>query len=184
MADSKSHFLKLKRFFLAGAAVLLSLPVSVGTGYANSDISTVSPQIIEKIQSFNPKLREDDAYHIVVSAIKWASEYQVSPALILGIIAKESSFVVKAFGKGSYGLMQIQTVWHKNKLQDALYLVGSREPTNIEANIYVGARIFKDCEKRYLRLERALKCYNGNLSPRSTYARDVITLKKQFDVYI
>lgn len=180
MADSKSHFLKLKRFFSTCLLCLALIPI----GYADSEVTQVSPQIIEKIQSFNPKLREDDAYHIVISAIKWASENQISPALILGIIAKESSFVIKAFGKGSYGLMQIQTVWHKNKLQDAFYLVGSREPMNIDANIYVGARIFKDCESKHRRLERSLKCYNGNTSPRSTYAKEVLVFKKQFDMYI
>ena len=179
MADFKGHFSKLKRFL---STCIISIFLTTPSVASNDGGISSNIQVIEKIQSFNPKLNQEDAYKILLDAVKWAGEFNISPTTILSIIAKESSFATNAFGKGSYGLMQVQLGYHRDKFKDALHLTGSKNPMDRSASIYVGARIYKDCERRYLRIERALKCYNGNFSAKSTYAKDVLRLKKQFDM--
>lgn len=63
-------------------------------------------------------------------------EYDIDPAIILGIIQKESGFNIDAIGDNgrSFGLMQIQQRWHTDRMSK----LGISNLRDAESNITVG----------------------------------------------
>ena len=90
-------------------------------------------------------------------------EYHMEPELVLAVIGQESNFNAHAIGDGgdSLGLMQVQTKWHSDVMQQ-LECDDLLDPYQ---NVTVGVTILKDLLDKGT-LEWALMAYNGG----ETYA--------------
>jgi soluble lytic murein transglycosylase-like protein len=119
-------------------------------------------EYVEYIQKSNPKVDKKDAKAIVLSALKWAYEFNLDPKLILAIAKVESNYYKHAIStSGAYGVMQVIPVWHKDKILEARKVTGNPEIFNIDTNIYLGARVIKDCLNKHGTINKALLCYSG-----------------------
>ncbi len=104
----------------------------------------------------------------------YSVRYQLSPDLILGVIAVESRFDHFAVSNaGARGLMQVMPFW-KDQLgspSDNLF--------SIETNIRYGCAIIRHYLDRYGKLSKALAAYNGSLNDR-WYPAKVFAQMKRF----
>lgn len=100
----------------------------------------------------------------------YSQRYDLSPELILSVIAVESQFDHFAISNtGARGLMQVMPFWKKK--------LGSKDDNlfEIETNIRYGCAILRMYKDRYGKLSRALAAYNGSLGntkyPARVYAQ-------------
>ena len=112
----------------------------------------------------------------------------MGPSLVLGIIARESSFNHKArSGYGATGLMQI----HAPSNQALLNEIGIRDrnpkavqkklTSGVRLNVTAGVRIYKAYEKQYGSAVKALQAYNGaKHDPAQRYAKKVLAMREDF----
>lgn len=160
----RSKWPKKVKFVLILAILLLSLTFHTNTS-ENTNISdkTWHQSYVEYVVENNPKVQQSDARSIVFAAIKWASEYNLDPKLILAIAKVESNYYKHAISSsGAYGIMQVIPVWHKDKILEARKVTGNPEIFNINTNIYLGTRVLKDCmSSTKSNLNKALLCYAG-----------------------
>lgn len=100
---------------------------------------------------------------------------ELEPALILAIVAIESSFNPFAQSPmGAQGLMQVMTRVHDDKYQ---VFGGSLAAFDPLANLRVGVQILRDCVSRFGGLNNGLRCYVGATHPEVTdggYAQKVM----------
>jgi len=104
----------------------------------------------------------------------YSKKQNLSPELILGIIAVESQFDHFAVSNvGAVGLMQVMPFWKKElgKPDDNLL--------SIETNVRYGCAIIRHYMDRYKTLDRALGAYNGSLG-RMKYPNKVYAKMKKF----
>lgn len=176
--------------FLLLALYLFSLPEPKHTAFEEqSDVTTQaeSPAVIEAhIKKVNSSVTDSDAKEIVTAAIKWAAEFQLSPALVLAVVQTESTFTKYAISHaGAFGYMQVLPKWHLDKLKHARKELGNPELFNTDTNIYVGTWILKDCMSKYRNETSALKCYSGNIGNINTdYPAKVLSNKRKIEKYI
>jgi soluble lytic murein transglycosylase-like protein len=116
---------------------------------------------------------------IVGQAFAVASREQLTPELLLAVIAVESGFRIRVVSRaGARGLMQIVPKWHPVMVRE---IGGAQALFDPEKNIRAGFRILVD----YLRalrgdLRGALLKYNGSLgNPRSRYADKVLSYQRR-----
>ena len=134
------------------------------------------------------KIAPKDAGEIVRTAAKTSKEHNIDPFLVLGIIAKESSFNKNArSGYGATGLMQVHAPSHKNLLKTmGLNTKDLKNTENvlkseIKINVTVGVQIYKQYEKQYGSRVKALQAYNGAKNDAtSKYAKNVLALRDTF----
>lgn len=104
----------------------------------------------------------------------YSVRFELSPELILGVIAVESQFDHFAISNvGARGLMQVMPFWKKK--------LGSPDDNlfEIETNIRYGCAIIRHYLDRYGKLSRALAAYNGSLG-RHKYPNKVFAQMKKF----
>jgi len=104
----------------------------------------------------------------------YSMRHDLSPELILAVIAVESQFDRFAISKaGARGLMQVMPFW-KRKL-------GSKADNlfKIETNIRYGSAILKLYLDRYRKMSSALAAYNGSLGNHK-YPNKIFAKMKQF----
>ncbi|MDX8405699.1 MAG: lytic transglycosylase domain-containing protein [Mariprofundus sp.] len=104
----------------------------------------------------------------------YSGKQQLSPELILGIIAVESQFDHFAVSNvGAVGLMQVMPFWKKElgKVDDNLL--------KIKTNVRYGCAIIRHYMDRYKTIDRALGAYNGSLG-KMKYPNKVFSKMKQF----
>lgn len=123
-------------------------------------------------------LAESQRY--VSHAIEVAKEVNLDPALILAVMAIESSFNPNAQSHaGAQGLMQVLTRVHTEKFEPYGGVVAAFVP---EANIRVGALILKACIAKAGSLEAGLRSYlgapNASTGPNS-YATKIIVEREE-----
>jgi len=103
----------------------------------------------------------------------YSQRFDLSPELILSVIAVESQFDHFAISNsGARGLMQVMPFW-KKKLglkDDNLF--------EIETNIRYGCAILRVYKDRYGKLSRALAAYNGSLGDTKYPARVYSQMKR------
>lgn len=109
---------------------------------------------------------------------RWVHLYSVrfdlSPELVLGVIAVESQFDHFAISNvGARGLMQVMPFWKKElgSAKDNLF--------EIETNVRYGCAIIRHYLNRYKKLDRALAAYNGSLGS-GKYPTKVFTQMRRF----
>jgi len=112
------------------------------------------------------------------SIARWVYIYSVrfdlSPELLLGLIAVESRFDHFAVSNvGARGLMQVMPFWKKELGQPSDNLF------EIETNIRYGSAILKHYLKRYKTERRALAAYNGSLG-KDKYPNKVFSQMRKF----
>lgn len=115
-------------------------------------------------------------------------ENDIDPAIIIAMIDKESKFDIDIIGdKGkSYGLMQIQPRWHKERMEE----LGVTDLLDPYQNVTVGIDILAELLESGESLEWALMAYNGGHSYAnrltaegrlSTYASTVIEIASELE---
>ncbi len=104
----------------------------------------------------------------------YSVRFELSPELVLGVIAVESQFDHFALSNvGARGLMQVMPFWKKE--------LGSNEDNlfEIETNLRYGCAIIRHYLNRYKKLDRALAAYNGSLGS-NRYPNKVFTMMRRF----
>jgi len=104
----------------------------------------------------------------------YSQRFDLSPELVLAVIAVESQFDHFAVSNvGARGLMQVMPFW-KNEL-------GSKTDNlfEIETNVRYGCAILHMYKDRYHGLERALAAYNGSLGSRR-YPKKIFAAMRRF----
>ena len=88
--------------------------------------------------------------------------YEVNPAVVISMIARESSFRPDVMGDGgeSYGLMQIKKKWHIARMER----LGVTDLLDPYQNVMVGIDLLAELLRYKDNLEWALMCYNGGYS--------------------
>ena len=112
--------------------------------------------------------------------------YDINPAVVISMIARESSFRSQVMGDGgeSYGLMQIKKKWHIARMER----LGVTDLLDPYQNVTVGIDYLAELLRYGDSLEWALMCYNGGYSYAdkrmasgkvSDYAKGVISMSKE-----
>jgi len=104
----------------------------------------------------------------------YSVRFELSPELVLGVIAVESQFDHFAISNvGARGLMQVMPFWKQE--------LGSPDDNlfEIETNIRYGCAIIGHYLKRYKRVDRALAAYNGSLG-QTKYPNKVFAQMRKF----
>lgn len=145
-----------------GVALLVASLTFVNNQPAPNLDNSWSHTYVSHVVEANPKVQEREARNIVYAAIKWAAEFNLDPKMLLAIAKVESNYYKYAISSsGAYGLMQIIPVWHKDKILEARKVVGNPEVFDINTNIYLGARVYKECLNKTGNMNKALLCYSG-----------------------
>jgi soluble lytic murein transglycosylase-like protein len=134
------------------------------TVWVQDIIQTIRPWVSDKSEA---KLI---AHWVYVYSVR----FDLSPELILGMIAVESQFDHFAVSNvGAIGLMQVMPFWKKE--------LGSPDDNllEIETNVRYGCAIIRHYIDRYKKLDRALAAYNGSLG-RKKYPNKVFAAMKRF----
>lgn len=112
--------------------------------------------------------------------------YELDPAVVISVIARESSFRSQVMGDGgeSYGLMQIKKKWHTARMER----LGVTDLLDPYQNVTVGIDLLAELLRYGDSLEWALMCYNGGYSYAdkriksgkiSDYAKGVISMSEE-----
>ncbi|MDX8398365.1 MAG: lytic transglycosylase domain-containing protein [Mariprofundaceae bacterium] len=128
--------------------------------------------IQQLIQQWVPNAEE--ARSIARWVYFYSVRFELSPELLLGLIATESRFDHFAVSNvGARGLMQVMPFWKKE--------LGSESDNlfEIETNIRYGSAILRHYLDRYKTLNRALGAYNGSLG-RMKYPNKVFSQMRRF----
>lgn len=120
-----------------------------------------------------------DAEKIVTSVMAEAHFNRVDRFLVLGVIAKESSFRASARShKGAKGLMQIIRKWHPKEFAG----IGRHQKLSVTQNISIGVKVLK----KYIHNNKGnvvagLQGYNGaSNDPDKRYANGVLANREHF----
>ena len=152
------------RQLLAPKAEVQLEPDFEETVWVKDIIQTIKPWVSDQSEA------ELIAHWVYVYSVR----YDLSPELILGIIAVESQFDHFAVSNvGAIGLMQVMPFWKEELgLPDDNLL-------EIETNIRYGCAIIRHYMDRYKKLSSALAAYNGSLG-RNKYPNKVFAAMKRF----
>jgi hypothetical protein len=134
------------------------------TVWVKDIIQTIKPWVP------NPDEAETIAHWVYINS----KRFNLSPELVLGLIAVESRFDHFAVSNvGAVGLMQVMPFW-KKELGSA-----SDNLLKIETNTRYGCAILRHYIDRFKTLDRALGAYNGSLG-RMKYPNLVYAKMKKF----
>ena len=188
--------------------VILCLLLTVGAsiiGYnvnkyyynPNQNLFNISPNKTEKlvkiIKTIQPKIDQGVCGLIAKSVIKYSSEYQLPPELIICIIKQESTFRLTLTSTptpkskaGCMGLMQINPLAHPEKLKK-LKIQKFSELYHIDKNIHLGCMILREYYDKSKDIQKALNRYVGGDQKYvndilSQFATIVIQDKKEIEV--
>jgi soluble lytic murein transglycosylase-like protein len=137
-------------------------------------------QAVAEYISRRYRVAEDAIANFVAIAYRAGDEHRVDPLLILAVMAIESRYnPVAESVVGARGLMQVIPKYHPEKLE----LHGGEEALlEPEANIYIGAQILREYQRRFGDTETALQVYAGAFDePTSRYANKVFAEKALLD---
>ena len=128
----------------------------------------------EVIQLYDVPLDEDLQLYIM----DLCEEANISAALVIAVIERESNFNASAVGDSgnSLGLMQIQPRWH----QERMNRLGCSDLLNPYENVAVGIDILAGLFAEYEDLAFVLMAYNGG----TNYAMNMIQNSKVSDYAI
>ncbi len=124
-----------------------------------------APSVVERQNAYARYIRRrfkvdsETASQIVKASSSAGARFRIEPALLLAIMAVESSYDPHAFNGTDVGLMQVNPHLHADKVAqvgggDALY--------EIDKNIYVGAWVLREIRNRSPSMREALLHYSGS----------------------
>lgn len=108
---------------------------------------------------------------------KMAKRYGLDSKIIKALIEEESGWISSAEGDNgeSFGLMQIQERWHKDRMKR----LGVTNLYDSEQNITVGCDILSELLNKYGNYRDALSAYNsGNIKDGRAYAERILNAAK------
>lgn len=131
-------------------------------------VSHVAPMVEEPLGITPPELREnlEEPYDVPLDLdlqnfiVDQCEIYDIDPAIVLGMIQRETQFAADTIGDGgnSYGLMQIQPRWHQERM-DKLNVTDLLNPYQ---NVVVGIDYLAELLYKYDgNMEMALMAYNA-----------------------
>lgn len=127
------------------------------------------------VQTIRPWVSDESEAEVIAHWVYvYSVRFDLSPELVLGVIAVESQFDHFAVSNvGAIGLMQVMPFWKKE--------LGSPDDNllEIETNVRYGCAIIRHYIDRYKKLSRALAAYNGSLG-RKKYPNKVFAAMKRF----
>lgn len=137
--------------------------VAVGTQQATEPTATETtptetetPVTTPSVTLYNVPLAEDLQLHI----IHLCEETHIDPAIIFGMIYRESTYNANCIGDGgeSFGLMQIQPRWHSERMER----LGCNDLLDPFQNVAVGIDYLAEMFDRYDGdIHKALVAYNA-----------------------
>lgn len=106
----------------------------------------------------------------------------IDPAMMLGLIATESSFRTNLTSSaGAQGLTQVIPKWHRAKIAKVTSGGGGKSIWHPESNIEIGAMVFQEYRAKSSSDTQALQRYNGALKDKSAkYANKVFRHAQYF----
>ena len=124
--------------------------------------------IINNIKTANKEIKNEKVIYYDIPLSKELQDYtrkicekygNVDETLVYALIKQESNFRVKALGDNgkSKGLMQIQEIWHKERMKK----LGVDSLMTAKGNIRVGIDILSEKIDKYDDLGKALTAYNA-----------------------
>ena len=124
--------------------------------------------IINKIKTANKETKTEKVIYYDIPLSKELQDYtrkiceeygNVDETLVYALIKQESNFRVEALGDNgkSKGLMQIQEIWHKERMKK----LGVDSLMTAKGNIRVGIDILSEKIDKYNDLGKALTAYNA-----------------------
>lgn len=122
------------------------------------NIDDTAEEIVEAVAYFDVPLSEDLQDHI----FKECEKHGIDPAIIVSMIKRESNYRAKVTGDSgqSYGLMQIQLKWHRDRMGK----LGVTDLLDPYQNVTVGIDYLAELIDRGKGVEWALMAYNGGPS--------------------
>ena len=109
------------------------------------------------------RVAQEPVSRLVHEAWQIAPRAKLDPALIMAVVAVESSFNPFAQSvMGAQGLMQVMRRVHDDKFEA---FGGSHAAFDPVANLKVGVQILRDCVTRFGGIEDGLRCYVGATHP-------------------
>ena len=129
-------------------------------------------------------LEKKTAEKIIASVFRHSDEHKVEPALVFGIIDRESSFRMDARSSvGAMGLMQVWPKWHQEKIKEA---AGTEDKLwEADFNIRIGTKILREyLDRSDGRLTEALARYNGSLGKNNGYPDKVLKSRERYKPYV
>lgn len=136
-------------------------------------------RVVNYIKSKNKKIDMDIARTLARSIVKESQRNNIPIEVILGLIAVESRFNPDAVGSaGEVSFWQVMPDMHHKTISHLRdnNMIQTNNLFDPTTNSVVGARILRDCIKKYGTIELGLGCYNGSQRDKKmTYARKVLS---------
>jgi soluble lytic murein transglycosylase-like protein len=153
-----------------------ALPTAVVETPLEREQRTVAESIAKRY-----RIADAAATHFVSVAYRAADQHRLDALLILAVMAIESRYnPVAESVMGAKGLMQVIPKYHQEKLFEH---GGDHALLEPEVNIYVGAQILREYQRRFGDIETALQMYAGALDePTAQYSNKVLAEKARLDV--
>lgn len=127
---------------------------------------------------FDCPLSED----LQIFIFELCEEKQIDPAIIVAMCWKESTYNPGAIGDGgsSYGIMQVQPRWHRERMER----LGCTDLLDPYQNIMVGVDYLVENLERYGDMAKALTAYNRGIynGTITWYATDVLAKAESLGV--
>jgi soluble lytic murein transglycosylase-like protein len=128
--------------------------------------------------TYNVPLTAELQRHIILVSEKNG----IDPTIVFAMAKRESNYRANAVGDGgeSVGLLQIQSKWHWERMQE----LGCTNLLDPFQNVTVGVDYLAELLDRYGDIGKALTAYNrGSYKGTVTeYARDIITMASELEV--
>lgn len=139
------------------------------------NVGAAQPELVRLVVN---RFRVDShsAHAIVATATTVANEQRLPVALILGVIARESSFDPRAVNDRDVGLMQVNLKWHADKIAEA---GGPDAMFNPETNIRIGTQVLKEYIQAAGSVHGGLRRFNG-LGKANNYPDEVLAFVRSF----
>jgi len=134
---------------------------------------TTEDRVYVYIKKQNNKLDDNTVYEFANAIVRESSNHQIPVNLMLGLIKTESHFRQYEISvAGAMGFWQVLPRHHLDKIKK----LQNRNLYDPNSNTILGAKILKDCLKKYKRsLENGLGCYNGTAHDTThKYAKKVL----------
>lgn len=116
------------------------------------------------------------AYAIVTHAYKESHTSGLPVSLLLGVMARESSFNPKAINNQDLGLMQVNLKYHADAIKKAGGVKAMLHPAT---NIHVGTQILQEYVASAGSIRKGLRRYNG-FGKTNGYPDEVLAFMREF----
>ena len=136
-------------------------------GFFFTEPAETSPPATPPVHVIYPGIPLEDGFQAYIANL--CREKEVSVPLVLAVIAKESDFDAKLVADGghSFGLMQIQPQWHRERMRD----LGVTDLLDPAQNIRVGIDYLSELLSLGKGEEYAVMFYNGGEIHANYYAK-------------